>query len=225
MPSNVVDLIQKLLALSKSPNENEAAAAMSKAQELLIKYNLDIASVQMVSDSQGKADEIGMINEIVDFEHFESWQSRLLNAIAIRNFCRVIQISRSEFHILGRKTNVRSVETMYNWIEPQIIRLIRQSGYKRGDKTSYAYGIITTIGRQLDQSKERYQATNPTSRALIVNVQTEINSFFTQCYPHTTKVGRSTIHAGSYTAGMNDGSRVSVYGTNRQVSGSRLLLA
>jgi len=37
----IKEKIKKLLALSKSDNENEAAAALEKANELLSKYNLD----------------------------------------------------------------------------------------------------------------------------------------------------------------------------------------
>jgi hypothetical protein len=151
---SIVELIQKLLALSKSPNEHEAALAMAKAQELLLKHNLDMATVTVKDEPQTR-DESGLINEVVDFEDFQKWQSILLNSISTRNFCRIIKMPM-DYHILGKKANVRSVEAMYNWLEPQIIRLIIQSGYVRGDKTSFAMGIISTIGRKLDESKEAY---------------------------------------------------------------------
>jgi hypothetical protein len=218
---NVVGLIQKLLALSKSPNENEAAAAMAKAQELLIKYNLDMATVQ--TPTKQDSDEAGMMNEIVDFSDFEKWQSILINAVSTRNFCKIIRISGEEFHILGKKANVRSVEAMYNWLEPQIIRLIDQSGFKRGDKTSFAMGIISTIGKKLDESKEAYQVKYSESRALIVNVQREVDGWFKSEYPHTTHSRTTCTNGSAYGAGQQAGHGVSVYGSSRQVSG-RLLL-
>ena len=42
----IIDKIQKLLALSKSPNEHEAALAAEKAQELLATYNIDVSEVE-----------------------------------------------------------------------------------------------------------------------------------------------------------------------------------
>jgi hypothetical protein len=36
---SIIEKIRKLLALSKSPNRAEAAAALNKANELLIQYN------------------------------------------------------------------------------------------------------------------------------------------------------------------------------------------
>ena len=219
--SNVAELIQKLLALSKSPNEHEAALAMAKAQELLLKHNLDMAAI--TAPTQEETDEAGMINEVIDFDDFEKWQGHLVNSVAIRNFCKVI-VCGSEYHILGRKANVKAVETMYNWLEPQIIRLIAASGYKRGEKNSYALGIISTISRKLEESKEQYQTQNPTSRALVVNVQKEIDVWYREQYQSVSTRRSSTVYGGAFSRGQSDGRNVSVYGSSRQVSGSRLLL-
>jgi putative NIF3 family GTP cyclohydrolase 1 type 2 len=44
--AKILDRIQKLIALSTSPNENEAAVAAEKAQALLIEHNLSMADVK-----------------------------------------------------------------------------------------------------------------------------------------------------------------------------------
>ena len=41
----IIDKIRKLLRLSRSSNEHEAAAAAAKAQELLSEYNLSLDSM------------------------------------------------------------------------------------------------------------------------------------------------------------------------------------
>jgi hypothetical protein len=43
----LIEKIQKLLALATSPNENEAKAASAKAQELMIKYNLEVSELEV----------------------------------------------------------------------------------------------------------------------------------------------------------------------------------
>jgi len=216
----IIELIRKCLALSESPNEHEAAAAMSKAQELLLKHNLDMASI--VTPKAEDIEESGLINEIVDFSESEIWEKNLLNSISKRNFCHVISTPEG-IHILGQRANVRSIVAMYNWLEPQIMRLTKASGYTRGHKKSYALGIVSTISHKLDESKESYQANNPMSRALIVNIQSKIDSYFKQEYPRT-RSSRSSVYTGAYNHGKTDGSKVSIYNASSQVSG-RFLLA
>ena len=48
---NIKKKIQKLLSLAKSPNENEAALALQKAQMLLEKYSLSIEDVYQLSEN------------------------------------------------------------------------------------------------------------------------------------------------------------------------------
>ena len=42
--SAIEDRIRKLLALADSPNEHEAAAAAEKAQELMLRYGIELVS-------------------------------------------------------------------------------------------------------------------------------------------------------------------------------------
>ena len=45
MNNKIIEKIQKLLSLSGSENVNEAELAMSKAQELMTKHNIDMQTV------------------------------------------------------------------------------------------------------------------------------------------------------------------------------------
>jgi len=219
MESNIIEAIRKLLALSKSDNEHEAALALEKAQALLLRHNLDMAAV---TESKEPDSETAMINEVVDFDTWQPWRRRLLNSIAMRQFCHVIGTGDREAHILGKRTNIRVAVELYNWVEPQIERLAESSGYKRGDKTSYIGGIIDTIARQLDIGRREFEA-KPDCRALVVNVQGESDRWYRRCFPKVVTT-RSTISNGSaYSHGQRDGQRVSMTGASRQVGG-RLLL-
>jgi hypothetical protein len=44
---DIIEKIQKLLALATSDNENEAQMAAKRAQELLLKYNLKLTDVEL----------------------------------------------------------------------------------------------------------------------------------------------------------------------------------
>lgn len=49
---NTVQKIKRLLKLGLSSNEAEAKLAMARAQELMVKHNLDIAVVQDTPEAQ-----------------------------------------------------------------------------------------------------------------------------------------------------------------------------
>lgn len=46
-----VEKIKKLMSLSKSNNENEAALAMERAREMMLKYNIDESDFSSISKS------------------------------------------------------------------------------------------------------------------------------------------------------------------------------
>lgn len=214
----IIELIQNCLALSKSSNEHEASRAMEKAQDLLIKYNLDMASIE---DKTVKGeDEATLINEVVDFDGPVTWGRTLLTVIANRNFCHSIKCAEG-IHILGRKANVRAVVSMFNWLEPQIIRIAAKSPYVRMEKKSYILGMIHTIGQNLTANMEKHTATE--TRALIVTVQGEVDTWYKREYPHSSSSGRGLISEGAYTSGQRDGHTVSIFGDSRRV-GQRILL-
>ncbi len=48
--TRILDLIEKLLRLSDSPNRHEAEAAAVKAQSLILKYNVDTARLTGLDD-------------------------------------------------------------------------------------------------------------------------------------------------------------------------------
>lgn len=69
MKNQILDKIRKCLALSKSPNANEAAAAMAKARELMDKYQVTMADVAM-SDVKEHTEGIGQrINTTAYMHH------------------------------------------------------------------------------------------------------------------------------------------------------------
>lgn len=79
---DVMRKVQKLLNLAaKAGTEAEAAAASSKANELLTKYNLDAATVEKEGGKDGKREEMKVDGGFYAFQR-ELWQS-----VAQLNFC------------------------------------------------------------------------------------------------------------------------------------------
>ena len=136
----------------------------------------------------------------------------------------MILTGHEEAHILGKRANVRVVVELYNWVEPQIIRLADKSPYKRGDKLSYISGIIDTIRQKLTDSRRQFEADNPNSRALVVNIQGESDRYYRECYPHVRSSTSAISNGSAFQDGQSAGHKVSVTGASAQIKG-RLLLA
>lgn len=71
----LVERIKKLLALSESSNENEAAIAAQKAQELLVLHNLEL------SDLSESDNEIKEVN-IEESSKISNWKLSLADGVA-----------------------------------------------------------------------------------------------------------------------------------------------
>ena len=73
----IQEKIKKLLALSSSPNEAEAALAMEKAHELLKTYNLSLSQISI-----NEEDDAGIIEETyMESNRLHSWKLRLVKHI------------------------------------------------------------------------------------------------------------------------------------------------
>lgn len=151
---NVVRKIQLLLQLAERTkgNEAEAAAAMGRAQELLAKYNLDLATVQdkVVAGGTNTPDDAMAKRDyaVTKRSAMYKWQQNLVRAIAEANYCRywvaevkeelyipkskrrwsdddAMQMRDVKRHkVLGRTANTMSVMIMVDYLMDTIERLL-----------------------------------------------------------------------------------------------------
>lgn len=173
-----VDQIQKLLNLAaKNPNENEAAAAASKAQQLLTKYNLDAAVVERAS---GVAD--GRREDFKTRGGFYAWQRELWRALAELNFCfywtqeygveRTKKIRgeteartwskqmQKRHRIVGRMVNTATTKAMATYLEEVIERITREGvgGDHRQFFSRYAMSFREgMVARLTEKIAERFK--------------------------------------------------------------------
>lgn len=78
MDENIILKIKKLLALSKSSNQNEAQNAMLKAQKLLIKYKLSLQEIESYSIEKIKIEDFKTNQKF----RGKSWKGNLAQVIA-----------------------------------------------------------------------------------------------------------------------------------------------
>jgi hypothetical protein len=120
MNKEIIEKIQKLLSLASSDNQNEAELASKKAQELLIKYNLSMAQVE-IKEYDTEQIEVGrdpsdkFINDILmkfffvypfksgKFYVFNGTKENLQVAMYVRSFLK--QSFKSLYKIEAKKEN------------------------------------------------------------------------------------------------------------------------
>lgn len=173
----IIDKIQKLLALSESPNQHEAELAAQKAQELLSKYNLSIDECSLKSSN----------TDVIDKEQFvfegsmKKWRDGLMWKIVQSVDCDAVWHYNKNVvtavTIYGLDQNVKTAIYLYKYLENTIDKLrkvfIKEYNKNHKERTgvalnlnqryhiekSYTLGIVQSVGYKLTQQKVDTPAT------------------------------------------------------------------
>lgn len=149
--NKLIERIKKLFALSKSPNRAEAAAALGKANELMLAYNI---SMGMVEDYEN--DPVTM-KRVKCSGASKPWRLLLMTMIARANLCHAFGTGRSNyFLLLGREGNLITVSLMWDYLVKCVERIHarecpRQAKYQYREsfKMGIASGIADKIAEQM----------------------------------------------------------------------------
>ena len=120
---DIVDRIRKLLRLAEDAGatEAEAAAALERANALLIRHNL---SMDAIAVSTGEQPAVG--ERHIPAGWAGSWRGSLLGILARHNLCTPFisrKGKRDTVVVVGRPANVDATHAMYDWIADQLERL------------------------------------------------------------------------------------------------------
>jgi len=149
----IIEKLQKLLNLAdkaKNSSEAEADAAMALAQQLMAKYNLDMATIE----ANGETTTVGQggqhLKEQMDGRAMYKWQQELMAEVANANYCR---------HFIG----TRWYQTEEKWSETPKSGYTYQWGeegpngecYKKGGAwRTKPYHVL--VGRQVNVVSARH---------------------------------------------------------------------
>jgi hypothetical protein len=139
--------IRKLLALSKSPNENEAMAAMEKANDLLREIGLTQGDV-LYSKEETKGTKRDC-----------PWRMTVLSAVGWLNGC-ICGFSRQtgSYFFVGPDINVMMSKEMYEYLIRSIERITSQTIRKSASqqfKRSFKYGAAININARIHELGEK----------------------------------------------------------------------
>jgi hypothetical protein len=226
--------VQKLLALSSSPEPAEAEAALAAAGRLMAKHNLELPQ---------KSGDIG-------FENFEHW-SLPLNSARISNKVSLIgQILLNHFFveviftytynhlanrvertidIVGRRVNLvmaehvfhflmERTETLWEYHKP----LAKMAGEKGiGAKSVFINSLLVNFLKKLDQSQQQAMVQEKLSSSLVIfKSDIKLQNYYDYLFPNRhsrTFSGSSAYAPFSQKAGAEAGRNLTI---NQPIGGS-----
>ncbi len=173
----IADKIRRLLALSESSNEHEAALAASKAQELILKYAV---SQEAIRASGGKSEDEGPIEPEAFGDYrgrIPDWHTSLMTAMEASFMVDTYYTAGRRLWVVGRPTARAAFIQTHNFLVAQIDQLMdaawkkvkppplkgnggvgdyygryeraERAGEARRWKRSFALGAVTTVRQRL----------------------------------------------------------------------------
>ena len=147
----IIEKIKKLFALSDSPNEKEAAAALNKAQTLLTKYGLEY------SDLDGE--NLNIIEKtILKDSSINLWQLKLIACITTSTYTEALfetDKNIKKIIIIGRKTNVIAAIHLFDYLNTTILKISVKYKIVVRDLESFRLGMVENIKERLDELKQK----------------------------------------------------------------------
>jgi len=210
--------IKKLMALSESSNQNEAQAAMTKAHELLSKYNLHLLkntdhrhfeSIFIGTPSlRHPREEYFIANILQDFYFVQGiWVSTYV--VHKKKMGRALEIS-------GTVQNIQIASYVYDFIKQYIhskwINYNKDGSLNRYRKSDFAVGIIEGFRLKLESEKKIKLKTSDS----VYPVKVEdplLTHYFSNRYPyiHRFKKNASDHHATIFNDGKKIGKKMVIY--------------
>lgn len=168
MEKKLLNKLNKLLALSKSPNINEGNLALEMAEKLMNENGISYSDLDKgnIENTLGSIDK-----EYMKFgvKNLLAWE-KLLGIIIARNFdCmfytketyrdepyhgRLCKIYAGSF--IGHEANRRTSIIMYEWLHKLILKEGKKKYSKYSEINSYCLGAVTELSKkyQKESSKE-----------------------------------------------------------------------
>ena len=211
--------VEKLLALSQSSNEHEAALAMQKANDLIEKFH-----IQELGNDKEYRYGFGIIDR--KRKRIESYQRRISSILHDFFFVRVVLASLYDplrndtyktIELLGTKENVTIAEYCYHFLENRLASLWslnrhRFKGSTRTEKNSYYLGMLRGFYQKLQEQKDGKEdpCIEPQLGALVVAEQKRLEMFVGMRFPRLRKASKSgvKVYRGTYDEGVKTGKTI-----------------
>lgn len=233
MTDKIIDRIQKLLRLSKSSNEHEAALAASNAAALMAEHQ--------ISDAQLRVDDPTAPNEAIGDTVVErrgtriAWRGRIAHGVAASMGCKMYWRDGGNVSIIGKPSHVAAVTYTYQYLCCEIDRIAdeawEQHQYEAREtvrvwKNAFRLGAASVIHSRLhaDIGREAAKPAGRESQAMVL-VRQDVQAVMAYAanlhlragrpakvssrdgYDHGQEAGRSVVLGGGGAGALGSGAK------------------
>ena len=202
---NIKLKVKKLLALSKSPNENEACAALKKANDLMAEYKLTFEQISQYVNAKVKATK-----------RVVPWRAILANGV--EQLYATCHYSDCLGHLvfIGDELDVFMATEMYKYLARTIDRMA-QKNIRKNAKQKYRLAYRTGIASCLyDRIKLLGQQCSWRSPKELESQKKLVNDFLNRTLSLSDSKKKSlNPNSNAFMRGFSDGEEI---GLNRQVT-------
>ena len=172
--ADILSRIRKLVELSRNnPSQEEATQAAAMAQDLMFKYQIGEADIDM-GDSKREAEAVVEDSIHQDGERRDVWKACLAHAVARGFGCHMYNGHRyvenkktTSFQVVGLKSAVQTVSYIFSYLALEIDRLCDEAWLAHGKemrqsaktwKNSFRTGAVNAINARLTAQREAQDA-------------------------------------------------------------------
>lgn len=204
----ILKKIENLLALAgNNPSENEAIAAALKAQELMAKYNIELADIEGESPKDNIVEE--MHTPKANCHYVRKWRYTLANIIAKNFCCKTYCISRDTIVFYGYEKDAKIAVEVFKFLfetgnklaNRYYLKCKKEGKQTKGVLNTYLVGFCDGIKEVLDK-----QCT-----ALMIVVPKEVEEAYAEHSKGFKRINNSLAtsnDARAYNEGKTDGKAI-----------------
>lgn len=214
----LVERVQKLLALAESKNENEAALAAEKAQELMLRYGIELAQVAAL-----KQKGIGVGKEEIQ-GRVDPWRRKLAAAVARSMGGQLVYWNEyrkwtGTLTFWGQKDTVAGMVALYQYLEAQLVTISAieaaqaehfNAAQSMRWRRSFLAGMVSRMRVRLYARRKAVQSESKDNSQALVVVKDAVEKAMEEAYGKMRKgrANNSNVDYGAYAKGAEAGERV-----------------
>ena len=243
----VIDKIRKLLALAQSPNENEAAIAAAKAQELMAEYEFT---------------EVDLIHREINEQKFDTgrlaipkWKMDLARFIASAYGCRWYYNtgycfdrglpdelkSNGQITFYGPELDVEIALYVYEFCSKTVERMTVEymkstktskpnTGQRVKERNSYQLGLARSLGKKIDdfagenriKNETKSNQQGMTGKDLMIIKRDALKKYADSLSLKSGGGSKQTLSSEGYNQGQQDGKNIQIRTAVNGKSGGQL---
>lgn len=201
--TEIAKKVKKLLALSESPNVDEAALAAEKAREILEKYNMTMTDAEIKSSEMLK-EKFRIFHNSKQYpdwyyKNFSTWFHQLNNVMQRFFYVRVVYSGSGDgfMYYLGAKSDVEVAKYVMQYLVHEIERLAdnylkqyRGSGISemKNLRVSFCIGVVNGLRHKLESERIKVAPAKTASGTdLMIVKDVALEEYKKQQFPHLSK--------------------------------------